>query len=42
LTVGAVLALHAQDTPVMLAPTYANIDYAPLEPAASNGHKLDL
>ena len=25
-----------------LAPTYANIDYAPPEPASSNGHKLEL
>src|ERR1035438_9229017 len=25
-----------------LPPTYANIDYAPPEPASSNGHKLDL
>jgi acetyl esterase/lipase len=24
------------------APTYANIEYAPPEPASSNGHKLDL
>ena len=28
--------------PQGLPPTYANIDYAPPEPAASNGHKLDL
>ena len=24
------------------APAYANMDYAPPEPATSNGHKLDL
>jgi len=24
------------------APTHANLDYAPPEPATSNGHKLDL
>ncbi len=35
---GAVIALHAQ-TP---APTFANLDYAPADPATSNGHKLDL
>jgi hypothetical protein len=31
--------------PAMLpgpAPTYADLDYAPAEPATSNGHKLDL
>ncbi len=35
----AVSLVNAQDAP---APTYANIDYAPPEPATSNGHKLDL
>src|SRR3954447_22076393 len=24
------------------APTFANLDYAPADPATSNGHKLDL
>ena len=36
----AVLTASAQ--PPAPAPTYANLDYAPPEPATSNGHKLDL
>lgn len=28
--------------PPLVAPTHADLDYAPAEPAGSNGHKLDL
>ena len=35
---GTVLALFAQAPP----PTFANLDYEPPDPPASNGHKLDL
>ena len=38
LIAGAVLSLDAQSP----APTYPDVEYAPPEPASSNGHKLDL
>lgn len=41
LVILAVTALWAQPSRGP-APTHANIDYAPADPAGSNGHKLDL
>lgn len=35
-------ASFGQQTPQGPPPTHANLDYAPPEPATSNGHKLDL
>jgi acetyl esterase/lipase len=32
----------ASGAPQGLAPTYANLDYAPADPPSGNGHKLDL
>ena len=34
--------MMAQGAPQGPPPTHANLDYAPAEPPASNGHKLDL
>ena len=33
---------QAPSTPQATTPTYANVDYAPAEPAGTNGHRLDL
>lgn len=39
---GATAIAQAPAAPAPPAPTFANLDYAPPEPATSNGHKLDL
>jgi acetyl esterase/lipase len=41
-TAAVVSVALAQGAPQGLPPTHANLDYAPPEPATSNGHKLDL
>ncbi len=42
MTLAVAASAQAPQVPKPPAPTHANIEYAPAEPAGSNGHKLDL